>query len=61
MRILGPAPAPIARIRAKHRYHLQIQGLDGQELRDVVCTATEGLKPPADIQCVVDVDPTSML
>ena len=61
VRILGPAPAPIARIRGKHRYHLQVQSPDGESLREVVRTATEGLKLPGEIEFVVDVDPTSML
>jgi hypothetical protein len=33
---LGPAPAPIARLRDRFRWHLQVHGLDGERLRAVL-------------------------
>ena len=33
IRILGPAPAPITRIRDRYRWHLQLHGPDPEKLR----------------------------
>jgi len=60
-RILGPAPAPIARLRGLHRFHLQAQAADGDGLRSAAARATADLKPPEGIQWIVDVDPWDML
>ncbi len=60
-RILGPAPAPIARLRGLHRFHLQAQSADGEGLRHAAARATADLKPPEGIQWIVDVDPLDML
>jgi primosomal protein N' (replication factor Y) len=61
LRVLGPAPAPILRLRDRFRWHLQIHGADGARLRDVVRAATAGLKTPDDVAWIVDVDPVEML
>jgi primosomal protein N' (replication factor Y) len=60
-RVLGPAPAPIARLRGKYRFQLQTQAADGAALRRVVSEATTGLKPVDDVQWIADVDPIDML
>jgi primosomal protein N' (replication factor Y) len=61
VRILGPAPALIAKLRGSYRYQIQLQSTSGELLRDIVRTATAGLKPPDDIGWVVDVDPLDMM
>jgi primosomal protein N' (replication factor Y) len=60
-RILGPAPAPIARLQGRFRFHTLLQGEDAQALRDLVRAATHDAKPPEDVQWVVDVDPINLL
>ncbi len=60
-RILGPAPAPIAKLRGKYRFQLQLQGPDAEALRGAVSRAQEALKPPDDVQWIADVDPLDML
>ncbi len=60
-RVLGPAPAPIPRLRERFRWHLQLHGPDGQALRDLVRRGTAGLKTPEGIAWIVDVDPVEML
>lgn len=60
-RVLGPAPAPFARLRGKYRFQIQIQGPDGDKLREAVRRATEQLKPPKEVQWIADVDPLGML
>ena len=61
MRVLGPAPAPIARLRDRFRWHLQVHGPDGERLRAVVLQATAGLRTPDDVAWIIDVDPVEML
>ncbi|MEX0978724.1 MAG: primosomal protein N', partial [Pirellulales bacterium] len=45
-RVLGPAPAPIAKLRGHFRFHVQVHGADAAVLRRGVVAATGDLKPP---------------
>ena len=60
-RLLGPAPAPFAKLRGKYRFQIQLQGPHGKKLRQSVREATGTLKPPEGVQWIVDVDPLDML
>jgi len=60
-RLLGPAPAPIAKLRGLHRFQLQIQGPFGERVRTAIRETTTELKPPAEVQWIVDIDPLDML
>jgi primosomal protein N' (replication factor Y) len=60
VRILGPGTAPIARLRGDHRFHLQLQGPEIAQLREIVVDAMKGFAPPEGIYCSVDVDPWDM-
>jgi len=60
-RLLGPAPAPFARLRGKFRFQIHLQGPDGEQLRRAVATAREGINPPEGVQWIADVDPLDML
>jgi primosomal protein N' (replication factor Y) len=61
LRVLGPAPAPIARLRDRFRWHLQLQGPDGPRLRSLTREALDGLRTPPGVSWIVDVDPVEML
>ena len=61
IRILGPAAAPLAKLRGLFRFHLQIHGNDAAQLRQVVRRATTDLEMPDDIVWTADVDPLDML
>ncbi len=61
VRILGPAPAPIAKLRGHHRFHLLLQSVDGKLLRSLIRDATREAKPPEGVLWAVDVDPLAML
>lgn len=61
VRILGPAPAPIAKLRGKFRFHILMLGPDGAQLRRFVRQATENAKTPNDTLWAVDVDPSDLL
>lgn len=60
VRILGPAPAPVAKQRANYRYHLQLSAESSETLRDLWRTARKGFPSSGDIEFVVDVDPLNM-
>jgi len=63
VRILGPAPPPIARLRGKFRFHILLQAADSVSLGETIRQAVATLKPVAkdDIQFVIDIDPMDML
>jgi primosomal protein N' (replication factor Y) (superfamily II helicase) len=61
VRILGPAPAPMARLRGAFRYQIQLQSADGSALRDAVQRATADLKASDGAGWIVDVDPIDMM
>ena len=61
VRVLGPAEAPIAKIRGKFRFHMLLHGPNESDLRDTVRTATSKVRQPSDVQWIVDVDPQNML
>jgi len=60
-RILGPAAAPIAKIRDLFRFHFQIQCPDQEVLRAAIRAALSQQKIPEGVQCLVDIDPQDML
>ena len=61
LRLLGPAPAPIAKLRGKYRLHLLLIDSDRDRLRQVFRQATADVPAVPGVQWVVDVDPWSLL
>jgi len=61
VRVLGPAVAPMAKLRGRWRFQIQVQGADAVVLRELVRGATADLEPPDDVQWIADVDPLEML
>jgi primosomal protein N' (replication factor Y) len=62
LEVLGPAPAPLARLRGRYRYQLLVKGPPGPLLRgaaETLVKSTAGLSAP--LQASVDVNPVSML
>ncbi len=57
VRILGAAPAPIARLRAHFRYHLQIAAPTVERVREIWLSVANSLQLPDGIEMAVDVDP----
>jgi primosomal protein N' (replication factor Y) len=60
-RVLGPAAAPISKLRGNYRFHIQVHGPDGAQLRRAVRDAADRLKAPEGVQWIADVDPIDML
>ncbi|TWT85823.1 Primosomal protein N' [Posidoniimonas polymericola] len=61
LKLRGPAPAPIAKLRGEFRYHVQAMHPDGDRLRAAVKAALAKLTPPEGLRWIVDVDPWEMM
>ncbi|HJU29798.1 MAG TPA: primosomal protein N', partial [Hyphomicrobiaceae bacterium] len=60
--ILGPAEAPLAVIRGRHRWRILVKSPRELDLQAYLRTWLGALpKPPADLRLVVDIDPYSFL
>jgi primosomal protein N' (replication factor Y) len=60
-RILGPAPPPLARLRGKYRFHVIIQSVHPEYRHRLLQRALVDIKPPKEVQYVVDIDPMDTL
>jgi primosomal protein N' (replication factor Y) (superfamily II helicase) len=62
VRVLGPAPAPITRLRARFRWRLMLRGGDRSALRGVAGLISDRIDAGiAPARATVDVDPVNML
>ena len=61
VRILGPAPAPIIKIRNLYRFHLQAHCPSARPLQALMREVPGRYPTPRGIELAVDVDPISML
>jgi len=60
--VLGPAPAPLARLRGRHRVQLLVKGGDAAAVRRCgEALRAAGARLPAGVQAAVDLNPTNML
>jgi primosomal protein N' (replication factor Y) len=60
-RTLGPAPAPMAKLRGQFRFQMLLFSAEFKQLHAAVREATDGKKGPDGVQWIVDVDPSDML
>jgi len=58
-RVYGPAPAPIARIRGRHRVRLLVKAAKGAPIQPAIAAWLGQLKVPANLRLAVDIDPQS--
>ncbi len=61
VRILGPAPPPIGKLRGLYRFHIMLAAPDAAPLNRLLSRIHSELKPPDGIQYVIDIDPIDML
>lgn len=57
--VFGPAPAPVARVRGRHRVRLLVKGPKGAALQVAIAEWVAQLKLPATLRLSVDIDPQS--
>jgi primosomal protein N' (replication factor Y) len=60
LRILGPAPAPIGRLRGEYRAQVLVKGTNRKRIREALQSALAA-RPELQRRVVVDVDPLSVL
>lgn len=61
LQVLGPAPAPIARIKNKFRWHIIAKAQDYETFQKMLEDAKNELRPSKGVQAIIDVDPMTML
>ena len=55
--LYGPAPAPIARIRGRHRVRLLVKADKGAPIQAAIAKWLAQFKPPTNLRLSVDIDP----
>ena len=61
MHVLGPAPAPLAMLRGRHRQRLLVHARRALDVQDVIRDWLGALEWPRSVRVAVDVDPYSFL
>jgi primosomal protein N' (replication factor Y) len=61
MHVFGPAPAPLAMLRGRHRFRLLVHARRAFDVQDVIREWLGALEWPAKVRVAVDVDPYSFL
>ncbi len=61
MQVFGPAPAPLAMLRGRHRFRLLVHARRAFDVQDVIREWLGGLAWPAKVRVAVDVDPYSFV
>jgi primosomal protein N' (replication factor Y) len=61
VRLLGPAEAPVFRLKGYHRYHFQLQSASPGTLHQLLRAVVPTLRPPNGVEVTVDIDPLNML
>jgi len=59
--VFGPAPAPIARVRGRHRVRLLVKADKTVVLQAALSEWVAQLKCPANVRLAIDIDPQSFL
>jgi primosomal protein N' (replication factor Y) len=60
IRLLGPAEAPVFRLKDYFRYHFQLQSASPGELHRLIRDVWPTLRPPSGVEVALDVDPYNM-
>jgi primosomal protein N' (replication factor Y) len=60
IRILGPAPAPVAKLKGHYRYHLQLTDARMEEIHRLWRAASARFSHRRGVEHVIDVDPINM-
>jgi primosomal protein N' (replication factor Y) len=61
VRVLGPAEAPVFRLKGYYRFHFQMQSPSAALLHQVLRNVLATVRPPQGVEFTMDVDPLNML
>ncbi len=59
--LYGPAPAPIARVRGRHRVRLLVKAPRQAPLQAALADWAGQVRLPANVRLAIDIDPQSFL
>ncbi len=59
--IFGPAPAPLAMLRGRHRQRLLVHARRSLDLQAIIAAWLEGVAVPSSVRVTVDIDPYNFL
>jgi primosomal protein N' (replication factor Y) len=60
VRLLGPAPAPVARLKGRFRFHFQLSADSASELQSLWRSIGDAIKPAGNVEFSVDMDPINL-
>jgi primosomal protein N' (replication factor Y) len=61
VRVLGPAEAPVFRVKGYYRFHFQVQSPSPGTLHQLLRNVLPNVRPPTGVEFTLDVDPLNML
>lgn len=61
IRLLGPAEAPVFRLKGYYRFHFQLQSPSPAALHEVLRHVLQAARPPSGVEFTLDIDPLNML
>ena len=61
LHFLGPAEAPLHKLRGRYRYHMLIKGPDADAVRDAAEAVLKSLGDTGDTTVTMDIDPMDMM
>jgi primosomal protein N' (replication factor Y) len=61
LRLLGPAEAPVFRLKGYYRFHFQLHTPSSAVLHQVLRAVLPSVRTPAGVELTVDIDPQDML
>ena len=61
VRLLGPAEAPVFRLKGYYRFHFQLQSPSPAALHQLLRAVLPTARAPSGVELTVDVDPLDML
>jgi primosomal protein N' (replication factor Y) len=60
IRVIGPAPAPVARLKANFRFHFQLSAPRHETIQHLWRAVSDQFKPPVGVEYAVDMDAINM-
>ncbi len=61
MQFMGPAPAPLARVRGMHRVRMLVHGAKRTGIQNIMRSWVQSAKPVSGVKIKIDIDPYSFL
>jgi primosomal protein N' (replication factor Y) len=60
VRVLGPAEAPVFRLKGYYRFHFQVQSPSAGSLHQLLHHVLPAVRPPTGVEFALDIDPINM-